>query len=504
MILAKGQAWDRDARALTDVRLSSGTYADPETGEPYAAALVDAQESWSVVSEGVPEPVATREAAQLGIAVAAAPPAVLAALYSGHPVELRSAADSSVPWSAATPIQAGTWDGEAFSGDSLSIGVQSALGALLARDLRLSTYAGTGGLEGTAELKGQFKPRTYGYVRNVTPVLVDANDHIYQVSDVRVADILPREGARAIANEEFTLDVDNGRFQLLFTPALEITADVWGWDHHTVALVNPVEVLRRLLDAEGATVDADSFDAASASSADYSFGTYLESPVSLLELVSLMVRSIVMPAGIPVLVEEGGALALRAIGARPASPVDGLGRAARLDLSATPGLFRTGLVRVTHSRNWTVMDDASLIGARDAEPGIAAFASRPEATFEATDDSVEEEAPGRAPVDIETGLDGEEAASVVASRWLKVLRWPWTSAAISTLRVPSGLRAGDAVHLELGAETSTLAAVAGSSSAPITQAGTVLLLIPQDAIPFVDESGDQLVDESGNVLVDDL
>lgn len=46
-----------------------------------------------------------------------------------------------------------------------------------------TTLAGGQGAEGGADLKDQFKPRLYGLKHNITPVLVNAFDLIYQISD---------------------------------------------------------------------------------------------------------------------------------------------------------------------------------------------------------------------------------------------------------------------------------------------------------------------------------
>ncbi|THD35718.1 MAG: hypothetical protein E7773_10245 [Sphingomonas sp.] len=53
--------------------------------------------------------------------------------------------------------------------------------AILVRDLLSATYAGTGGAEGPSSLIGTLKPFAMGACTNVTPVLVDAVNRIYQV-----------------------------------------------------------------------------------------------------------------------------------------------------------------------------------------------------------------------------------------------------------------------------------------------------------------------------------
>lgn len=49
--------------------------------------------------------------------------------------------------------------------------------------LQTNVYAGTGGIEGGDDLKGRRKPRAFGHLRNITPVLLKANSQLYHVND---------------------------------------------------------------------------------------------------------------------------------------------------------------------------------------------------------------------------------------------------------------------------------------------------------------------------------
>lgn len=53
--------------------------------------------------------------------------------------------------------------------------------ALLDRNILTAEYQGTGAAEGPVGIKGQLKPRTFGYAQNVDPVLIDPARWIYQV-----------------------------------------------------------------------------------------------------------------------------------------------------------------------------------------------------------------------------------------------------------------------------------------------------------------------------------
>ena len=72
-----------------------------------------------------------------------------------------------------------------FSTDRLTINIKD-VSKILDAPLALETYGGTNvlpdGLDGTDDIKGQVKPRLYGSVLNVSPVMVNTSKLIYQVS----------------------------------------------------------------------------------------------------------------------------------------------------------------------------------------------------------------------------------------------------------------------------------------------------------------------------------
>lgn len=50
------------------------------------------------------------------------------------------------------------------------------------KNVLTATYAGTGGIEGGADIKGQVKPLVIGWAQNVEPVLIDSVNSVYQFS----------------------------------------------------------------------------------------------------------------------------------------------------------------------------------------------------------------------------------------------------------------------------------------------------------------------------------
>lgn len=102
--------------------------------------------------------------------------------------------------------------------------------------LHPSTYGGTGGTDGGADLKGQVKPLCFGRVYNVTPVLVDATNLVYQVHDGAIQDVpAVYDGQVALTKVvgtptagQYAVDTANGTFQLGDEPVFDLTCDVDG------------------------------------------------------------------------------------------------------------------------------------------------------------------------------------------------------------------------------------------------------------------------------------
>lgn len=110
--------------------------------------------------------------------------------------------------------------------------------------LQENTYAGTGGMEGGADLAGKRKPITLGYAGNVTPVLVQANMQLYQIHDGQVQAI-PAVYANAVA---LTPGADHA------TPAALLAATITSGHYHTCLAAGLFRV-NFLLDGNVITAD---------------------------------------------------------------------------------------------------------------------------------------------------------------------------------------------------------------------------------------------------------
>ncbi len=138
--------------------------------------------------------------------------------------------------------------GTGWAGDSLLVrlGLRDQSYSL---DLPLQTdlYLGTGGAEGTSEIKGKPKPLLFGRCRNVAPVLIDPTNLIYQVHDgviFAVDDVFDRGAvltdslddaanyaalvALSVAAGEFATAKAVGLFKLGALPDGLVTCDVRG------------------------------------------------------------------------------------------------------------------------------------------------------------------------------------------------------------------------------------------------------------------------------------
>lgn len=94
--------------------------------------------------------------------------------------------------------------------------------------IQTTLYAGTGGTEGSANLKNTPKPLLFGECKNIAPVLVDSTNFIYQVHDGAIQAIDNVYDGGVVLSSGVTNDLTNGRFTLASEPTNEVTADIQG------------------------------------------------------------------------------------------------------------------------------------------------------------------------------------------------------------------------------------------------------------------------------------
>ena len=180
-----------------------------------------------------------------------------------------------------------------FAGDTtLDVPIRDA-SYWLERPAQSALYAGTGGLDGTADLKGLPRPKTRGVARNVTPVLVDPVRLIYQWTDGPGKLLVVYEGGAtgitfqsnvsslyigSTAPGQYRTDEARGLFQLGSSPVRAITVDVSGGPVGTAAAV-ALDLLTSDLGLPPELVDVASFAAVDAV-APYRVGFYTGSAQS--------------------------------------------------------------------------------------------------------------------------------------------------------------------------------------------------------------------------------
>lgn len=102
--------------------------------------------------------------------------------FCGRKFILRAGPAKAAYPSGFTTVLTATMSSALFDWSDLRIRLRDRL-EHLRKPLCKNSYAGTGSLEGTATMAGQRRPKGYGYLYNVSPVLVDSSALIYQVND---------------------------------------------------------------------------------------------------------------------------------------------------------------------------------------------------------------------------------------------------------------------------------------------------------------------------------
>lgn len=168
----------------------------------------------------------------------------------------------------------------------------------LDKDFPPNTYGGTGGTDGSANLKGARKPITLGKVYNVPPVLVDETNNIYQVNDGAVTsiDAVYQGGESLTLTTDYTVDASNGRFTLVSTPTGVITADVTNnitsGSYTNGAGVIILELLTTYAGLSTAgNVDVFAFSFRGADENAYEHGAYFDELTTIIDAVNIFAES---------------------------------------------------------------------------------------------------------------------------------------------------------------------------------------------------------------------
>ena len=146
----------------------------------------------------------------------------------------------------------------------------------LAVPLQPTLYAGTGGLEGGDEIKGQPKPRCYGQVRQAGLILVDGPNHIYQLNDGSIQAVSAvRDSGAGLAFDanvadittatpapgEYATSLATGFIRLGEAPAGAVTVDAQGDNSGALGYVATFAgIIRKMATGPGGLTDPDELE----------------------------------------------------------------------------------------------------------------------------------------------------------------------------------------------------------------------------------------------------
>jgi hypothetical protein len=179
------------------------------------------------------------------------------------------------------------------------------------KDVLTATYAGTGGIEGGADIKNKVKPWLFGRALNVEPVLIDANNSVYQFSGYgpiqavnvlyeRASDFGASFGDYASYTALVAASIPAGRWGTCLASGLVrlgapaygvITGDVDG-DKPSTWLRKTGEIITRI--ATNAGVSSGLLDSTSLAALDtavpYNINLYLDSQTTVLQIAQRLAR----------------------------------------------------------------------------------------------------------------------------------------------------------------------------------------------------------------------
>lgn len=267
--------------------------------------------------------------------------------------------------------------------DELSI-VLKDHSVLFDRDVQINTYLGTGGFEGTPDIKGNIKPLCYGLVEHAEPVLLSAELNLYQFHDgPSDPGIVIREGgAVRTSGGVFTsnilnwvptpddvrfgiirIDFNRGVMRLAAPPAMPITFEKHGTTEVS-RLATASEIVSALIRraAPEMSLDANSFDFHKTIRGE-PHGLYIREPISLGDAI----REITAATSDVVSVSRLNVAKINTLNRRPPRAfitqrdivIDSKIRRMR---PPKPG----NIYRLAYGKTWNVLDESQLLGVIDS------------------------------------------------------------------------------------------------------------------------------------------
>lgn len=271
----------------------------------------------------------------------------------------------------------------------------------LQNPLQTSQYTGSGSYGGSASLAGQPLPMARGGtvtnpIKNVSPILIDTANLIYQYNDAPGSIVTLYEGAYATFTFQadttnlytgsttagkYRTDNSRGLFQLGSSPVNAITADVTGQFAVAGVVTNPVLITRSLLSEAlllpSANLALSTFTAAAAAY-PYEGGVYFPSNASPDGLTA--VSQVLGSLGAKLLPSRSGALSVMVLRAPAGTPVTTFSPLNAISVVPQPlpsvidpPVYR---VRVAYQHNYTLQVTGFDGGATLAQQQFAAASDR--------------------------------------------------------------------------------------------------------------------------------
>ena len=228
-------------------------------------------------------------------------------------------------------------------------------------DIQDTFYAGTGGNEGSANLEGQPKPLCFGQVKNISPVLVDATNNVYQVHDgeINSIDAVYDQGVALTVTTDYTTDLANGRFTLVAAPTGLVTADIKGAEPSGSYINKAGDIISEVVQTYGGiasgNVDSASITALNTANSN-PVGIYLESTTTTLSVLDALANTVGAFFGF----DRDGTFEVGRIELASGTADAEFDSTSIITLQRLASSVPNHRVRVTYSKNYTVMNETDL------------------------------------------------------------------------------------------------------------------------------------------------
>jgi hypothetical protein len=150
----------------------------------------------------------------------------------------------------------------------------------------------------SANIVGQPKPLCFGKVYNVTPVLTDSTNRVYQVHDgvINAVDAVYEGGVLLTLTTDYTVDLNAGTITLTADPDGPITADVRGAKSGTVYIDSVADIVREIVTEYAGLADPGDLDTQSFTDLNTAnnstVGIYISSETDILDALDQLMNSI--------------------------------------------------------------------------------------------------------------------------------------------------------------------------------------------------------------------